>query len=186
MDRTGTIGASDTHFVMMNWKTKTFQKWWAEKLGEIESDFSGNLYTICGTLLEEHVLKEVEKIKKVEIQKPEAIKKGVLVVHLDGFSGAIWEVKCQKFEKVFFEPLEKRYWQQIQVQMYAAEVKEAYAVRYAMMDYEYDFNYCLSPKIDQSRIVIEKVEYDEKFIKKYCEKLEVLAKCISEGSYPNE
>ena len=37
-DRSYYIGASDTSMVVGNWATKTFEKWWLEKLGLNKND----------------------------------------------------------------------------------------------------------------------------------------------------
>lgn len=39
-DRSGWIGASDSYKVMSSWKTDSFAKWWAVKLGVSKSSFS--------------------------------------------------------------------------------------------------------------------------------------------------
>ena len=43
-DRSGYIGASDVQYVIGNWKTKTWEKWWMQKLG-INQDHFDNRYT---------------------------------------------------------------------------------------------------------------------------------------------
>ena len=48
-DRSGYFGASDTSMVIAdNRHTKTWRQWWLVKLGEMESTFSGNIYTEAG------------------------------------------------------------------------------------------------------------------------------------------
>ena len=47
-DRSGWIGASDVQFVIGNWRTKTWEKWWMQKLG-INQDHFDNMYTKAGT-----------------------------------------------------------------------------------------------------------------------------------------
>ena len=49
-DRSYYIGCSDTSMVVGNWNTKTFEKWWLEKLGINKNNLSndaikaGNIY----------------------------------------------------------------------------------------------------------------------------------------------
>ena len=54
-DRSGWIGASDTDKVIGNWGTKTWEKWWMQKLG-INRDHFDNKYTLAGTHFEHRIL----------------------------------------------------------------------------------------------------------------------------------
>ena len=54
-DRSGWIGASDVQFVIGNWRTKTWEKWWMEKLGISQGHFD-NKYTLAGTNWEHRIL----------------------------------------------------------------------------------------------------------------------------------
>ena len=99
LDRTGTIGASDTRYVMMNWETKTFRDWFAKKLGIIPYSEYQNIYMQTGTMLEEHIVNTLNKREGLEIYKPEPIIKGRLVVNLDGmYKDVIYEIKTMKWD----------------------------------------------------------------------------------------
>ena len=39
-DRSGWFGASDTATIMGNWSTKTFRKWWMQKMGLDSSHYT--------------------------------------------------------------------------------------------------------------------------------------------------
>ena len=39
-DRSGYFGASDTSYIIGNWKTKTFTNWWLVKLGLAQNNFT--------------------------------------------------------------------------------------------------------------------------------------------------
>ena len=54
-DRSGYIGASDVQFVIGNWKTKTWEKWWMQKLGISQGHFD-NEFTKAGTNWEHRIL----------------------------------------------------------------------------------------------------------------------------------
>ena len=62
-DRSYYIGASDTKYVMSNWNTKTFQKWWLKKIGLDTSNIQ-NKYTMAGTYYEHKIIDALE-IKNV-------------------------------------------------------------------------------------------------------------------------
>lgn len=176
-DRSGYFGASDTSMVVGNWKTKTFEKWWLEKLGlnknniTTEAMKAGNNY--------EHKILEALEIQGLEMDKQ--IIKDKLRVNLDGNTNTcIYEVKTYKEDKEF--KVSKQYWRQAQVEMYASKIYYLYIVAYGLNENDYNnyFN-----KIDKEKIQMIKVDYDEDFIKnEYLPKLEILTNCLKEGVYP--
>ena len=176
-DRSGYFGASDTSMVVGNWKTKTFEKWWLEKLGlnknniTTEAMKAGNNY--------EHKILEALEIQGLEMDKQ--IIKDKLRVNLDGNTNTcIYEVKTHKEDKEF--KVSKQYWRQAQVEMYASKIYYLYIVAYGLNENDYNnyFN-----KIDKEKIQMIKVDYDEDFIKnEYLPKLETLTNCLKEGVYP--
>ena len=173
-DRSGYFGASDTSMVVGNWKTKTFEKWWLEKLGlnknniTTEAMKAGNNY--------EHKILEALEIQGLEMDKQ--IIKDRLRVNLDGNTNTcIYEVKTYKEDKEF--KVSKQYWRQAQVEMYASKIYYLYIVAYGLNENDYNnyFN-----KIDKEKIQMIKVDYDEDFIKnEYLPKLEILTNCLKEG-----
>ena len=97
-DRSGWFGASDTSYIMGNWKTKTFQNWWMTKLGINTSHFT-NVAMNAGTYYEHAILDAIGSPRKDhQIIIPEY----GLKVNLDGDGiGRIDEVKTYDFQKVF-------------------------------------------------------------------------------------
>lgn len=176
-DRSYYIGASDTSMVVGNWNTKTFSKWWLEKLGlnkntlNTESIKAGNNY--------EH--KILDSLEIENLQKDKQIIKDRLRVNLDGNTNTcIYEVKTHKAEKEF--KVSKQYWRQAQVEMFASGIHKLFIVAYALVEQDYKnyFN-----KIDKERLQLFKVDYDIEFItNEYIPKLEVLTKCLKEGVFP--
>ena len=176
-DRSNYLGASDTSFVVGNWKTKTFEKWWLEKIGIYRNNLSteamkaGNNY--------EHKILDALEIKGLEKDKQIIIDR--LRVNLDGNTNScIYEVKTHKEEKEF--KVSKQYWRQAQVEMYASNIHNLYIVAYALQenDYKNYFN-----EIDKERLQLIKVDYDEEFIKKeYLPRLKILTKSLKEGVFP--
>ena len=176
-DRSNYIGASDTSMVVGNWTTKTFEKWWLEKIGINKNNLSteaikaGNNY--------EHKILEALRIEELTMDKQIILDR--LRVNLDGNTDTcIYEVKTHRKEKEF--KVSKQYWRQAQVEMYASQIHELYIVAYALEENDYN-NYFND--IDLERIEKIKIEYDEKFIKEeYLPKLEILTKCLKEGTFP--
>ena len=163
--------------VVGNWKTKTFEKWWLEKIGIHRNNISteamkaGNNY--------EHKILESLQIEDLEMDKQIIIDR--LRVNLDGNTQTcIYEVKTHKEEKEF--KVSKQYWRQAQVEMYASNIHNLYIVAYALNESDYNnyFN-----KIDKNRLQLIKVDYDSKFIQEeYLPKLKILTDCLKRGVFP--
>ena len=176
-DRSYYIGASDTSMVVGNWTTKTFEKWWLEKLGLNKNDIKTEAMQ-TGTNYEHKILdslgiENLEKDKQIIIDR--------LRVNLDGNTDTcIYEVKTHNIEKEF--KVSKQYWRQAQVEMFASNIHKLYIVAYGLQesDYKNFFN-----TIDKDRIKLLQVDYDEKFItEEYIPKLEILTRCLKEGVFP--
>lgn len=183
-DRSGWFGASDTAMIMGNWKTKTFQKWWMQKLGVNNSRFTTRAMN-AGTYYEHAILDAIGAPRKDHQILMPGLK---LRVNLDGDSttGDIWEVKTHKAEKLF--KVTKAYWQQVQVQMFAKSQVErvwprAKIVSYGLTDAEYK-NFFL--EIDPSRLKEHPIEYDPAFIEQYLIRLTYLRDCLEKGVMPRE
>lgn len=176
-DRSNYIGASDTSIVVGNWKTKTFEKWWLEKIGIYKNTFS-NEATKAGNNYEHKIL---DSLNINELEKDKQIIKDRLRVNLDGNTDTcIYEVKTHNADKEF--KVSKQYWRQAQVEMYASNIHKLYIVAYGLIedDYKNYFN-----EIDSARVELIPIEYDETFIKQeYIPKLEILTKCLKEGVFP--
>lgn len=176
-DRKDWIGASDASYVVGNWETATFKKWWLVKLGWATNDFS-NYATKAGNNFEHAILDTIEGVRKDhQILLPCGLR-----VNYDGDKdGTIYEVKTHSAEKEF--KVSKAYWRQAQVEMYAMNTKELYIVSYGLKEEDYK-NY-FNP-IEKDRIVFTKVEYDEAFIKEFIPKLEYLVNCMDLGKMPSK
>ena len=94
-DRSGWFGASDTNRIMGGWHTKTFQMFWAEKLGITKI----NLHTVpmqAGTMYEHRIL---DALGVMERDRQIKIPKLCLRVNLDGEDEhIIHEVKTYRKE----------------------------------------------------------------------------------------
>lgn len=177
-DRGYYIGASDTDKVIGNWKTKTFEKWWMQKLSINRDNFS-NQYTAAGTYYEHRIL---ESLGIPMVYDAQIIFEDLrLRVNLDGnTTDCVYECKTYKHENGFKMP--QKYLNQVQVQMFASGIHKAEIVVYGLTDRDYDnfFN-----PIDTERILRIPVIYNEKWIKEsYLPKLKYLSDCLKGGRYP--
>lgn len=163
--------------VVGNWTTKTFEKWWLEKLGLNKNDIKTEAMQ-TGTNYEHKIL---DALKIDGLEKDKKIITDRLRVNLDGNTDTcIYEVKTHNIEKEF--KVSKQYWRQAQVEMFASNIHKLYIVAYGLQenDYKNYFN-----KIDKNRIKLLQVDYDEKFItEEYIPKLEILTRCLKEGVFP--
>lgn len=182
-DRSGWFGASDASYIMGNWGTKTFKKWWMIKLGIDTSHFT-NVSMNAGTYYEHAILDCLGVPRKdYQILLPEYR----LRINYDGDGfGRVDEVKTYKFEKGF--KVSKAYWQQAQVQMFGKlktekEIPAHNIWAYGLLDEDYKnfFN-----PIDKERLKAYPTEYDRVFIDNFLMRVDYLKYCLEKGVMPDE
>lgn len=177
-DRCGYFGASDTQFIIGNWKTKTFEKWWLEKLGFDRPKFE-NRYTLAGTHYEHAILDSLGLPMYHDRQI--IIEPLRLRINLDGDCfNTIYECKTHKGDY----RLPRDHYNQVQVQMYGTGWHTAVLVSYQLLegDYKNFFN-----PIDPQRRNETPIAYDEKFINVvYLPRLYILRDALMRGVFPSE
>ena len=180
-DRSGYIGASDVQYVIGNWKTKTWEKWWMQKLG-INQDHFDNRYTLAGTNWEHRILDSLG-LPDLEKDRQFIIEDLRLRVNLDGNRpDRIKEVKTYQWAKGW-KKTPAKYINQVQVQMFGSKIFGADIVAYGLEEADYD-NF-LRP-IDPQRLKEHPVAYDPKWIETvYLPKHMILADCLKRGVFPN-
>lgn len=178
-DRSGYIGASDVQYVIGNWKTKTWEKWWMQKLG-INQDHFDNQYTLAGTNWEHRILDSLH-IPGLEKDRQFIIEDLRLRVNLDGNTPErIKEVKTYQLEKGWKNPA--KYRNQVQVQMFGSKILSADIVAYGLVEADYR-NYFRD--VDPGRLQQIPVSYDAKWIETvYLPKHRILADCLKRGVFP--
>lgn len=176
-DRSGWFGASDVRYIMGNRKTKSFENWWAVKLGLTSNNFT-NTAMQAGTMYEHSIL---EFCNVPEMDKQILIPELLLRVNLDGNDDETdFEVKTYKYEKGFTVP--KHYEQQVNVQMFASKLKKGVILAYGLV--EEDYRNFFRP-IDKTRLSRHRVEYNGMWIEKeFLPKLKYYAELLKEGRWP--
>ena len=174
-DRVGYIGASDTKYVMGNWKTKTFRGWWETKTGEMENTVD-NIYTRAGTAYEPRILDALgidERDRQIVI--------GRIRVNLDGETDkAVVEIKTYQYLKGWKMP--KHYWQQVQVELFATGKQVGVLYAYGLLPNEYgEYG-----EVDMDRLTAEIIIRDDDFIEEYLKRANYLGRCLEEGRFPDE
>ena len=179
-DRSGYIGASDVQYVIGNWKTKTWEKWWMQKLG-INTDHFDNKYTLAGTNWEHRILDSLG-LPGLEKDRQFIIEELRLRVNLDGnLPDRIKEVKTYQWAKGWKTP--QKYINQVQVQMFGSGIHGADIVAYGLEEADYD-NFLRD--LDRRRLHEIPVAYDQKWIETvYLPKHRILADCLKRGVFPN-
>ena len=170
------FGASDTRYIMGNWGTDTFRRFWLVKLGRGNSIFTGNRYMKAGTCYEHRILRYLGiSLMDRQVTKTELC----LRVNLDGEDEeTIYEVKTQREQRVT-----RAHWQQCQVEMFATGKKLA-LVSYRMTEEDYG-DYTLP--IQGERLSIQQIAYDPVWIEReYLPRLRYLAKCLEEREVPKQ
>lgn len=176
-DRSGWFGASDTVRVMGRWDTQTFARWWAVKLGLLQSNFTTREMA-AGTAYEHKILAAIGVTRTDRTIYRPLLR---LRVNLDGESaGTIHEVKTHGKDAFC---MTVPYWQQCQVQMYVSG-KACEIVAYRLLEEDYD-NY-FNP-IDKARISRHPVAYDTRWVREeYLPRLRYLARCLRRKETPHE
>ena len=185
-DRSGYIGASDVAYVIGNWKTKTWEKWWMQKLG-INQDHFENEYTKAGTNWEHRILDSLH-LPDLEKDKQIIIEDLKLRVNLDGNTPfRIKEVKTYQLEKGW-KKTPAKYINQTHVQVFGAwmsgmEIEGADIVAYGLEPEDYR-NYLR--ELDPNRLKEIPVQYDPEWMKTvYLPKHLILAEALKRGVFPN-
>lgn len=178
-DRSYYIGASDVSFVVGNWNTKTFEKWYGTKLDINEMNFTNDAM-MAGTAYEHKIL---NSLNIANMQKDKQIIRGRLRVNLDGNTDkVIFEVKTYNIKNTFKVP--KKYKEQVWVQMYVSGIYKAFIVAYALEEKDY-CNYYRD--IETNRLSMHPIAYDSEFInEQFMPKFQYISNCLDKGSFPNE
>lgn len=176
-DRSDWFGASDISHIMGKWTSRTFEQWWAQKLGINTKSFC-TIATQAGTYWEHRIL---ESIGVVDFDRQILVPKYRLRVNLDGeLNGRIKECKTYKLENGY-KPT-KTHVMQVRVQMWATD-EQADIVSYGLEEKDYE-NY-FRP-IDIARLQQLPIAQDEEFIKQFLQRLQYLADCLTKGRFPKE
>ena len=180
-DRSYYIGASDNTYVIGNWKTKSWLKWFMQKLGIDNSHFD-NVYTLSGSHFEHRILESLGFL--LEFDKQFIDEDLRLRVNLDGNTeDCIYECKTTKDDINEFK-MPKKYINQVQVQMFGSGIRKANIVVYQLEEDDYDNFF---REIDPDRRKVVPIEYDPQWIENvYLPKHLILRDCLVKGVLPNE
>ena len=179
-DRSGWIGASDVEFVIGNWKTRTWEKWWLKKLG-IDNSHVDTVYTRAGNAFEHRVLDSL-CIPNLIHDRQILLEDILLRVNLDGDDG-VTDYECKTYKLANGWKLPGKYIHQVQVQLYASRLFGAQVVSYGLKQEDYD-NFLRD--IDPCRLKREEVAYDRAWVERvYLPKHMILCDCLKRGAFPN-
>lgn len=179
-DRSGWFGASDVEKIVGKWGSPSWTDWWMEKLAIRRNNFTTDAMQ-AGTYWEHRILESLD-IPDMEFDKQILLPDLRLRVNLDGNTkNAIYECKTHQADKPFKVP--SRYVHQVNVQMFATGIREAYIVAYGLVP-EDMANY-FRP-IEKSRRELICVQYDDIWVRtKFLPRLYVLRDCLVKGVLPS-
>ena len=168
------IGASDTHFVMTNFDTKTFQRWWQVKIGAEVSEVE-TIYTVAGNMYEQAILDTL-----FVPYRNEQFIVGQLRVNLDGRTDQeVVEVKTTKNSN---SKVKIEHWEQMQVEMFASAMPKARLVFYRLEEEDYSE----LREIDLDRIWTAEVPYNEGWVlNEYMPRFNYLCWCFENEIEPS-
>lgn len=174
-DRSKWVGASDIDELIALYnsdKANAHSNFVAVKTGLIENPNIKSIYMTAGDLYERQIV-DYSEVDSVEYDKSIEVPKYSLRVNLDGnTSSKIIEAKTKKFAgEVYFDrrnPLWKRYYLQVQTQMFAwrefyGEDVSAVIKCYYLDNFDYEAvkEYKKPLPIDPERLEIIPIKYDE-------------------------
>lgn len=180
-DRSYYIGGSDVEKVIGNWKTKTWLKWWLQKLA-INNEHFDNVYTLAGTYFEHRILEGLGIA--MELDKQFVDEELRLRINLDGNTeDTNYECKTTKEDINTFK-VPKKYIHQTQVQMFGSGLRKTKLVVYQLTEDDYENFF---KPIDRSRLRLFDISYDEKWVREvYMPKHMILRDCLVKGVLPDE
>lgn len=177
-DRSGWFGASDVQHIMGPWRSASFDRWWAVKLGLRREELRTEAMQ-AGTAYEHRIL---EAVGAREMDRQILLPELRLRVNLDGSDGPhIIEAKTHKDP---WRKPPKRYLQQVNVQMLAVgpdATAEIVAYRMEPEDYRNFFR-----SIDPARLTRWPVARDPEFLRRFLRRLRYLRDCLTEGRWPDD
>ena len=158
------------------WGVKVVGRWCVVKLGGRREDVATEAMK-TGTALEHRILEHIG-VRRMDRQIK--IRRLLLRVNLDGETmDCIHEVKTHGSETFH---VTKPYWQQCQVEMFAAR-KSCRIVSYRVLPEDHR-NWFLP--IDDSRLGYHPIPYDHAWIKEaYLPRMRYLAECLRKGAWPD-
>ncbi len=180
-DRSYYMGASDCSYIVGNWKTQTWLKWWMQKIA-INNDHFDNIYTLAGTHFERRILESLGI--PMGFDKQFILEDLRLRVNLDGNTeDCNYECKTTKDDIKIFKP-PKKYVNQTQVQMFGSKLRHTKLVVYQLVEEDYENFF---RPIDKDRLRIFDIPYNEEWVQGiYLPKHLILRDCLVKGVLPDE
>lgn len=175
-DRSGWFGASDVRHIMGPWRSRSFDRWWAVKLGVVQTEIATEAMQ-AGTAYEHRILDAVgAQERDRQILLPELR----LRVNLDGNTGP--HIHEAKTHRTPWRRPPRQYIEQVNVQMLAMgpdATAEIDAYRLEPEDYRNFFR-----PIDPARLTVWPVERDPEFLRRFLRRLRYLRDCLMDGRWP--
>ncbi len=185
-DRHKFIGGSEANMIYLNYKSKTFVKWWSEKLAGVPSEPYNNLSMSVGTILEHDVVDLYESVHGVKGIRDKQEIKGIARANTDYIiSGKVSDVKVttKAFEWYLKDKVPLNYKRQLIHYLHVFDYDQASIIAYQVDDgvMENPFG-----ELSQGRLYEIEVPISAKEIEEHKKKLEYLSFCKEMNIFPEE
>lgn len=183
-DRHLYIGGSEANNIYANYNTKTFKKWWSQKLSGFYDESYRNLAMDVGTILEHDIVDLYEAIYQVKGVRDKSKTKGIARANTDYIQGdAVKDVKAttKAFEWYLKDTVPINYRRQLLHYCYVFDLDQASIIAYQVDDDVLDdpFAELVPAKLYEIDVPIEQVQLIE-----HQQKLEYLAFCKDMNIFP--
>jgi hypothetical protein len=176
-DRAFYFGASDTSMIVGNWNTKTFRKWWLEKLG-LRNNTINTKAMKTGTAYEQRILDALPD-QRMRRNHQIIIPDLRLRVNYDADHDRM-PIEIKTHKNAF--KVTPAYFGQVQVEIFALGGELGLLIAYHLTEEDYG-NYFA--EIDKSRLSFHSITYDENWMEsKYFPRIKHLCKCLEAGEMP--
>src|SRR5690625_21257 len=183
-DRELYIGGSEANYLYMNYNTKTFKNWWAQKLSGIPQGSYSNRNMEVGTILEDGILDLYEKINNVKGERGLSKVKGIARGNTDYIlNDKVIDVKATNsaYEWFLGGTVPINYRRQLIHYCYVFGLNKA-----SILAYQVDDSLLVNPfqELDESNLFEIEVDITTEKITQHDLLLDYFEKCRNENKFP--
>lgn len=183
-DRWRYVGGSEANMIYMNYNTKTFKKWWSNKLAGLPEREFNNKRMSVGTILEHDIIDLYEQKNNVVGIREASKVKGIARANTDYILGdKVSDVKATEkaFEWFLNERVPINYKRQLIHYMYVFELNKA-----SIIAYQVDDELLNEPfqELNENKLFEIPVKITEKDITEHKKRLDYLEHCRDMNVFP--
>ena len=178
------IGGSEANMIYMGYHTKTFKKWWTQKLLGVHLPSHSNRNMSVGTILEHEILDLYEFINQVKGERGLSKIKGIARGNTDYIiDGKVVDVKATKSAYDWFlsGTVPIAYRRQLIHYCYVFGLSKA-----SILAYQVDDDLLVNPfqELDEKKLFEIEVEITSDKLKEHERRLNILEECRDKNEFP--